>query len=988
LTDELNWTTTWTRDAQHRVTRVDYPDGTYETMTYNSFGQVLDYRQRNGGTVHYGYDTRGLLSTYTDEANYVTTYTYNAQDLVATITNARNATWLLEYNERGQITKVTNPDSTFKTYAYDAYGNRTGFTDETNHTWTEAHDEFKRRVSSTDPLNHTTAYEYGDPGSSGGGCCGGSNGVGDLPTLITLPSGKATQIQYDLAWQKTAETVGYGTLEAATTTYGYDDAGNLTSVTNPLQKTSVFTYNSRNWLATAADPLNNTTSWTYDAVGNTLTTTWPDNTVTTNTYDAVNRLLTNTDPKNQTTALAYDDVARTATLTDARGKNTVFQFDARGKRTRKTYHDGSHEDWSYDEVGKPQTYTATGGQVATFTRNNRNRITLLDWSDATPDVSVTYDATGRLLTLNNANSALTYSYDAAGQPLSETQDLQSPVDLPAKTVSYSYDVDGNRDGLTYPSGTALSYSYTNRNQVKDISADGPPPLVTYAYDLAGRRTGKSLENETSTTYTYDDADRLLGIAHGNGTGTIQAFSYGLNAVGDRTYRTESGVSIPSNRGSYAYDAIDEITQVKYNHDPVADTSSRQVDYAYDAGGNRQTVTEDPDGSGSSGAVVTSYTANDLNQYTGVGAGLSVPTYDANGNTTHLATTLGVSAWNYSYDAENRLVSGSNGTGTITFSFAYDARRRCVARTINGTTTANFYDGWSLIEERSTSDALAAKYVQGVEADEILCTIGTSGTVYHHYDGLGSVTALTDSTGALVERFTYDVYGMPAILDASGTPLSSSAYGNRFLYTGREWFADLKLNDHRNRYYQPEIGRWLSRDPLREDGGLNLYEYVENDPIDETDPLGFSGKKKNSLPGSVGNVAKKIWNAPNSVVGAIVGGAGLLCGGSKPTLGNNAIQFPNNPLTSGGAITFGNVINYGPSLPPDSDSPESPGHTTGDHERQHTHQGELLGPLYIPAAGLSLICGKILDGDWHGRHSFMESGPQMDPPRPWPNSQPK
>jgi RHS repeat-associated protein len=562
-------------------------------------------------------------------------------------------------------------------------------------------------------------------------------------------------------------------------------------------------------------------------VGNVLTTTWADNTVSAATYDTIDRVLTSTDPKNETASFVYDDIARTVTQIDPRGMGTVFQYDLRGKRTRKNYHNGSHEDWTYDEVGQVQTYTTAGGQVATITRDGRNRPTLIDWSDATPDVSATYDGASRLLTLNNANSALTYTYDAAGQVLSETQDLQSPVDLPAKTISYSYDVDGNRSGLTYPSGTALSYTYTERSQLKEVSADGPPPLATYTYDLADRRTGKTLENGTNTTYTYDAADRLLSIAHSNNSGSVQSFTYGLTAVGSRTYRTEAGASIPSNRDSYGYDVADQLIQVKYNHDLVTDSSSRQVDYAYDAAGNRQTMTNDPDGSGSSAAVVTSYTTNDLNQYTGVGAGLSLPSYDVNGNTTHLATTLGESAWNYSFNAQNELIAGSNGAGTVNFSFAYDARRRCVARTVNGETTANVYDGWNLIEELSVSDTLSAKHLHGAETDEILCTIGTSATVYHHHDGLGSVTALTDAMGALVERYTYDVYGTPSTFDASGAPLSASAYGNRFLYTGREWLADLKLSDHRHRYYQPEIGRWLSRDPIEERGGINLYQYVGN-----------------------------------------------------------------------------------------------------------------------------------------------------------------
>jgi hypothetical protein len=100
------------------------------------------------------------------------------------------------------------------------------------------------------------------------------------------------------------------------------------------------------------------------------------------------------------------------------------------------------------------------------------------------------------------------------------------------------------------------------------------------------------------------------------------------------------------------------------------------------------------------------------------------------------------------------------------------------------------------------------------------------------------------------------------------------------------------------------------------------------------------------------------------------------------IGNNAIEFTNNPFATLGAITIGNTITYGTSLPPDSQSPESALHTTGQHEFQHTLQGQALGPLYLPAAVLSLGSGLLLNGDSHGPASFMERGPQMDPPRPW------
>ena len=651
-----------------------------------------------------------------------------------------------------------------------------------------------------------------------------------------MPSGKKTKIVYDVAWQKTSETLGYGTAEAATTSYSYDLAGNLAKITDALGHAAVTTFDSRNRPLSVADPLANKTQWTYDVVSNKLTETRPDNGITTMAYDAMHRLLSTTDPKNQATSFAYDASGNLVTLTDARNSVTRFTYDLRNQRTRKTYADNTHDDWAYDAVGNMVTTTKPAGQILTATYDVRNRPTLLDWSDATPDVSKTYDAASRVLRASSSVSLLSYTYDIANQLVSETQAIAAPVNLPAKTVGYTYDADGNRASLIYPDGTVIAYNYTGRNQVAGIAADGPPPLATYSYDLAGRRLSKALENGTSATYNYDNANRLLSINQQLVSGNV-GIAYALNSVGDRTSRTEtSGADIRTD--AYGYDAIDQLTQVKYGFSAPANTQGRQVDYSYDPAGNRSSLTEDADGSGPGSSTSTAYSANALNQYTAISP-VTAPVFDANGSMVSFQAQSGAAAWFYQYDAQSRLTGGYNGTDS--FSFAYDARNRCVARTINGVTTLNIYDGWNLLEDRTAADSQFAKYYHGAATDEILATVTTGGVLFHHHDGLGNVIALTNSTGTAVERYRYDAYGTPAFFNATGTAIVGSQFSNRFLYTGREWFSKLSLQDNRNRYYQPTIGRWLSRDPIEESGGRNLYAYNLNSPINWIDPLGLRAR---------------------------------------------------------------------------------------------------------------------------------------------------
>jgi RHS repeat-associated protein len=202
----------------------------------------------------------------------------------------------------------------------------------------------------------------------------------------------------------------------------------------------------------------------------------------------------------------------------------------------------------------------------------------------------------------------------------------------------------------------------------------------------------------------------------------------------------------------------------------------------------------------------------------------------------------------SYDAQNRLLSATRGSGgsADTMEVVYDPWNRPIYRTVNGQKLFYVWDGWDLVGERTEAQYQAGEYqhvyVHGAEVDEILTTQQGYGGArrFHHHDALGSVIALTDDTGALLESYTHDVFGTPQVFDAAGQPVSGTQHGNRFLYTGREWIAELSLYDYRNRVYSAEIGRFMQTDPIGFAGGdINLYGYVGNGAADWSDPSGLS-----------------------------------------------------------------------------------------------------------------------------------------------------
>jgi RHS repeat-associated protein len=132
-------------------------------------------------------------------------------------------------------------------------------------------------------------------------------------------------------------------------------------------------------------------------------------------------------------------------------------------------------------------------------------------------------------------------------------------------------------------------------------------------------------------------------------------------------------------------------------------------------------------------------------------------------------------------------------------------------------------------------------VHGARLDEIVLSLNpaTGEQAYHHYDARTHAILLTNSSGSILEQYEYDVFGQPYVFAGNGASMGESQYGNRFLFTGREWLKGLDIYDYRHRLYQPELGRFLQPDPKHfAAGDYNLYRYCHNDPINKSDPTGL------------------------------------------------------------------------------------------------------------------------------------------------------
>ncbi len=353
------------------------------------------------------------------------------------------------------------------------------------------------------------------------------------------------------------------------------------------------------------------------------------------------------------------------------------------------------------------------------------------------------------------------------------------------------------------------------------------------------------------------------------TTTISSYFYTVNNLGQRTGVNKDGTAFASTRDiAWGYDSLGQVVK--------ADSSIADQDraYQYDGIGNRTSGS-----AGASPASTTSYTPNALNQYTAIGA--LNPTHDDDGNMTSGPLPANVNASStFVWDGENRLIEAQVNSGA-TVSYVYDSQSRRIAETVGSATTVYIYDGWNPIAEYSTTFALTKTYTWGIDLSGtmqgaggvggLLAVTDSSGTHYPTFDGNGNVSEYLAYNGNTVAHYEYDPFGKTTVTTGSKV----QDFAHRF--STKPLDATTGLYYYGYRFYDPETGRWPSKDPIEERGGVNLYNFVENDGVNKLDLLGLTQTKRNCVTAS--KSLSYNFNLPPQQVGPFSVGGGISFSGS-------------------------------------------------------------------------------------------------------------
>ncbi len=869
ITDALNQITTLIYNSDGLVERIDDPFGRSATFEYSN----------------------GNLSRITDMGGYWTALEYDAANNLAALENAGNRTGFyvepagsgvtqLSYPPPGgqmrasRRVTITHPNGGKEEFHYNGaagYGWR---------VLPEEYIEYSPEHNNSSADVAKTIYYYAAT----------AKGIREEVASVNYPNGEAVFYAYD--FDSGRKIAAYDIL-GNTTSYTYNSKGNPTSIINPKGSQTEYVYADNdidvieisNDLGTIYLEYNEhhdiisftgldqkTTTTTYNDHGQIRTVTGPDNVVTEyfyrpdhtlerveraglvvgeSSYDSAGRLASSTDATGLTLIYGYDDLDHLISITYPDGKRDEMEYSSAQcpqKKTRHSTRSGLTDTYSYNTIqkldkninneggvlgnyydlnGNLTNFTDPNGNTTTFSYDANNRL-LARIHDDGRGISYVRDGMGRITRRTNARGSETEYYYDENSNLITVEHLDGIT--PGVTIDYDdYDrITRIEDG----SGVYL-FTYDEASRIETIDGPWENDTITYSYDDLGRVRTVQVAGGLLRTYSYDTMGRLTQVQVGS-----QVYAYSFKGPVNPLIET---LTLPSGaRTEYQYTALNQLSGVintRSDNQPI-----NSFLYGYDNEDQRSSETMD-------GVLplpemtdrTTDSSFNNLNQLLQSIDPDLVFAYDFDGNMITGYTPEGYT-FTALFDADSRLTDISyTDSASVNhhteFIYRWDGFLAVIRSYENDLSTGEtriIRDGHLALEDRDGDNTVLWQYTWGANlGGGIGGLLGLDQESNHYsylYDGKGNVVALLDNLQNKVAQYRYNNFGK--LVNTAETLIQP------FRFSTKRYDSSLGLVYYGYRFYNPSIERWMNRDPLGEDGGINLYGFVENDPVNWVDPWGL------------------------------------------------------------------------------------------------------------------------------------------------------
>ncbi len=616
--------------------------------------------------------------------------------------------------------------------------------------------------------------------------------------------------------------------------YTYDDNGRISKISNG-EYTQYMKYGLKE--LTVSDNMDNSTFKKFDADGRVI---WSKNASGNLTY------------------VSYDENGNMKSLSNGLDNITEYEYDKSGSPSKITLADGTVNTYTYDEKGNVISVADGNGTITYYDHDQKGNTTAVRFPDGSK-ISYSYDELSRMTTFTKrSGGTVTYEYDKNDNVISETYSSGEKIlynydGLDRLTVKIengkrteiSYNQNNGVSKVTYPDGKYIEYAYDSLGRMVSVK-DSSGYITGYTYDSKSRISAVTDGTDTIVSYTYNPDDTVSRKTNANGTYTDYVYVDGV--ISEIKNFSSSGKKISSY--GYTYDSFGNISTVTdengtwyFEYDEIGQLiraippKGKSIAYAYDAAGNRISVTE--------GITETAYTSNNLNQYTKYGD--VIREYDVDGNLVKETGSQGTATYSWNYLGQ--LIGYTDFEGNV-YNYEYDSFGLRNKVTVNGKTTTYLNDPLAAGGAIASSDGYDTVHYS--YTDKLVSSKSGDSSYYYNDNILGSVTEITGNNGEVVNKYTYNHEG--DVISKSET------IANPYTYAGTYGI----VNDNngliydRARYISTATDSFISIDPSGQNSELNVYRYANNNPVNLIDING------------------EVWIpciAIGAGVGAIIGGAG-------------------------------------------------------------------------------------------------------------------